>query len=168
MKTIVVDEPYQTGYQYSLVVPAGKDFEPEFRPQLSPQQMLELGIFGGAYFTEPPSEFPNQWFKRVQFSATGDTDKNLNYFKVTAGQSHDEWVKKGWIYFEDPLGWFLWYCRYYQGRRIHGEDKRQIQRWKNMRRHIAQLTSSCEKGDLSCRPRQRQALLHWAYDSRIL
>jgi len=43
---------------------------------------------------------------------------------------------------------------------------RQIKRWKAIQRHIAQLTKNCRKGDFSCRPKQRQALLHWAYDSR--
>ena len=46
------------------------------------------------------------------------------------------------------------------------EDARQIKRWKAIRRHIAQIEKHCERGDFFCRPRQRQALLHWAYDSR--
>jgi hypothetical protein len=49
-----------------------------------------------------------------------------------------------------------------------GEDERQICRWKALRRHIAQLRRACEPGDVWCRPRQRQALLHWAYDSRLM
>ena len=69
---------------------------------------------------------------------------------------------------DDPRGWFQWYCRYYQGRRMAREDERQIGRWKAMRRHLAQLRRGCEPGDRWCRPRQRQALLHWAYDSRLL
>jgi hypothetical protein len=65
-----------------------------------------------------------------------------------------------------PRGWFQWYCRYYMGRRMPDEDGRQIKRWKAIRRHVRQLQLACEPGDLSCRRRQRQALLHWAYDSR--
>lgn len=167
MKIIKVNDYYQQGYQYALHAPSGKNFNPEFKPQLTPKQMLHLGIFGGAYFTKPPKEFPPDWFAGVVFSKTGKSDKNLNYFKVNASQSLQTWQKKGWIYFEDPLGWFLWYCRYYQGRRIEEEDARQINRWKNMTRHIAQIKKSCNPGDLSCRPRQRQALLHWAYDTRL-
>ena len=73
---------------------------------------------------------------------------------------------KGWIHSDDPRGWFQWYCRYYMGRRLSAEDRRQIKRWKAMRRHVRQIERHCEPGDLLCRARQRQALLHWAYDSR--
>jgi hypothetical protein len=48
------------------------------------------------------------------------------------------------------------------------DDERQIKRWKAMSRHIGQLRKHCFKGDLNCRRKQRQALLHWAYDSRKL
>ena len=166
MKSIVVNEQYQTGYTYSLTEPVGKNFSDEFHPQLTPEEMLKLGIFGGNYFSVPPNEFPAEWFEGVEFSKIGTSDKELNLFRVNASQSLVVWQQKGWIYFEDPKGWFLWYCRYYLGRRITREDARQIKRWKNMQRHITQLINSCQKGDLQCRPRQRQALLHWAYDSR--
>lgn len=166
MKTISVDEEYQSGYRYSLSEQSGKNFDPEFKPQLSPKEMLQLGIFGGNYFYERPKEFPADWFEGVELSDT--PDKKRNYFGVMASQPLSEWQKKGWIYFEDPKGWFLWYCRYYMGRRIAEEDARQIRRWKNMRRHVAQVEKFCRPGDHSCRRRQRQALLHWAYDSRKL
>lgn len=168
MNTIEVDEEYQSGYKYILSEKPGKNFRPDFEPQLTPKQMLSLGIFGGDYFIEVPNEFPANWFSGVAFSKTGKSDKNLNYFKVNASQPLKVWQQKGWIYPEDPKGWFLWYCRYYLGRRIEDEDDRQIKRWKNMRRHITQLQNSCDAGDENCRPRQRQALLHWAYDSRTL
>jgi hypothetical protein len=164
-KMIKVDEAYQTGYSYTLTEPEGENFDAEFTPDLTPSQMLKLGIFGGDYFNEVPDEFPKSWFKDVELSPKG-AKKELNYFKLNASQPLSVWQKKGWIYFEDPHGWVLWYFRYYRGRRIKEEDKRQIRRWKAMKRHIGQVKKSCEQGDMLCRPRQRQALLHWAYDSR--
>lgn len=165
MKVIRVDEAYQSGYQYTLTQPMGKNFDPKFEPEISPSEMLHLGIFGGDYFNSVPNEFPKEWFNGVQLSP-GEAHKELNYFKVNASMSLAEWKRKGWISEEDPKGWFLWYCRYYAGRRIPDEDQRQITRWKNMRRHLSQIQKFCQNGDLTCRPRQRQALLHWAYDSR--
>lgn len=165
MKRIHVDEQYQSGYEYNLTEPVGKNFRDDFTPDLTPAEMLKLGVFGGDYFNEIPDEFPSSWFDGVALSQIG-ADKSLNFFKVNASQPLSEWQRKGWIYEEDPKGWFLWYCRYFTGRRIPEEDDRQIRRWKKMRRHINQLKNSCQPGDLSCRPRQRQALLHWAYDSR--
>jgi hypothetical protein len=162
-----VDEAYQEGYRYILVEPEGKHFDPAFEPQLTPQEMLKLGIFGGNYFTEPPREFPEDWFTDVRLSQNG-AHAEWNYFGVNASQPLAVWQKKGWIYFEDPKGWFLWYCRYYRGRRIPEEDTRQIKRWRAMRRHIAQLQRQCRPGDSSCQPKRRQALLHWAYDTRTL
>ncbi len=164
MKQVIVDEQYQTGYTYPLTALPGKDFDPLFTPDLTPKQMLQLGIFAGNYFHEQPDEFPADWFEGVELSAV--PDKIRNHFKVLASQPIKEWERKGWIYPEDPKGWFLWYCRYYMGRRIPEEDRRQIRRWKNMRRHASQVQKYCQPGDEHCRPRQRQALLHWAYDSR--
>lgn len=168
MKKVVVNESYQTGYEYALIQPAGKNFSSDFMPELTPKQMLQLGVFGGDYFQDVPNEFPADWFEGVRLSGTGIADKQLNYFKVNASQPLSVWQKKDWIYFEDPKGWFLWYCRYYQGRRIPNEDQRQIKRWRAMRRHVAQVQHACQPGDVSCHTRQRQAILHWAYDSRIL
>ena len=146
----------------------GSNFAEDFKPDLTPSEMLKLGVFGGDYFTEITSEFPEEWFENVKLSQGKGADKSLNYFRVLASQPLKVWQLKGWIYEEDPLGWFLWYCRYYMGRRINSEDARQISRWKNMKRHVSQLQSRCIQGDVSCQPRRRQALLHWAYDSRIL
>lgn len=165
-RIIVVSEEYQTGYTYTLSEPEGRHFHPDFKPELTPKEMLQAGIFGGDYFRVVPKEFPADWFEGVELSQTGTADPALNFFKVNASQPLAVWQQKGWIYFEDPKGWFLWYCRYYRGRRIPEEDKRQIKRWRAMRRHISQIQKSCQQGDWSCRSRQRQALLHWAYDSR--
>lgn len=162
-----VHEQYQTGYTYECTEPEGKHFAPHFTPDLTPKQMLQLGIFGGDYFNEVPKEFPAEWFAGVELSPKG-AHAAWNYFKVNASQPLRVWQQKGWIYFEDPKGWFLWYCRYYRGRRIPEEDARQIKRWHAMRRHITQLQRQCSVGDETCQPRRRQALLHWAYDSRKL
>lgn len=140
-------------------------FDPRFRPDLGPQEMLELGVFGGLYFSDKPKEFPKSWFTKAKLSPDGKPHKELNYFGVNASQPLSVWRAKGWINPQDPRGWFQWYCRYYLGRRS-SDDERQIRRWLRMRRHIMQIKKNCRGGDSMCRPRQRQALLHWAYDSR--
>lgn len=137
----------------------------DFKPDLTPKQMLEMGVFGGVYFTGDEKEFPKSWFKKAKLSPDGEKHAELNYFKVNASKPLKYWQKKGWIREQDPKGWFQWYCWYYIGRRSL-DDERQIARWKAMKRHVAQVEKNCERGDLGCRPRQRQALLHWAYDSR--
>lgn len=164
-KIIIVNDKMQKGYRYVLTEKVGKNFDPLFRPDLTPQEMLELGVFGGKYMTDCTNEFPKSWFKNAKL-ADGKADKNLNYFGVIASQSLKVWKEKGWIYKDDPRGWFQWYCRYYMGRRIIDEDERQIKRWRAMVRHVSQIRSKCQIGDYSCNRRQRQALLHWAYDSR--
>ncbi len=164
-KKVVVNDKMQKNYVYFLTEPIGKNFHPDFKPELTPKQMLELGVFGGKYMTDCVNEFPKDWFENAKLNPDFH-DPKLNYFGVNASQPLSFWRKKGWIYHEDPRGWFQWYCRYYMGRRIPFEDERQIKRWKNMKRHISQIKRNCKKGDLSCRPKQRQALLHWAYDSR--
>ena len=141
------------------------DFYKIFEPQLTPKQMLELGVFGGSYFGKQIDEFPKSWFKNAKISKNFDI--NLNRFKVKSGLSRIHWIKKGWIYKEDPLGWFQWYCRFSIGRRIPHIDKVQIKRWKNFIRHGKAIKKNCEKRDLSCRRKQRQAILQWAYDPYI-
>jgi hypothetical protein len=164
-KTVTVNDKMQRGYRYTLTASAGRNFDPEFRPDLTPAQMLRLGVFGGKYMTDCRKEFPASWFTRAKLAKTA-RDTSLNYFGVGASQPLSVWRKKGWIYRDDPRGWFQWYCRYHMGRRIPDEDARQIGRWKAIRRHIRQVQRNCEPGDVTCRKRQRQALLHWAYDSR--
>jgi hypothetical protein len=155
----------QRDYRYTCVAPPGRDFDPEFRPELTPKQMLALGVFCGKYMTDTRDEFPASWFSGAKL-ARGKRDCRLNFFGVDASQKLSVWREKGWLHPDDPRGWFQWYCRYYQGRRMPEEDRRQIKRWKAIRRHVAQIRNNCEPGDLDCRRRQRQALLHWAYDSR--
>ncbi len=162
---VVVNDRMQQGYRYARVAPVGRDFAPEFKPELTPRQMLGLGVFCGKYMTDTRGEFPANWFARAKLSPHG-RNCALNFFGVDASQSLSVWRAKGWIHPDDPRGWFQWYCRYYMGRRMPAEDQRQIRRWQAMRRHIRQIQRNCEPGDLSCRRRQRQALLHWAYDSR--
>ena len=158
----------QHGYTYECTEPVGKNFDPEFNPDLTPKEMLAMGIFGGIYMRDCVDEFPADWFTHAKFAPAGVHKQiaELNYFKVLASQSLTEWIRKGWISKHDPRGWFQWYCRYYMGRRIPDEDKRQIRRWKAISRHMAQVHKNCRVGDVQCRPRQRQAILHWAYDSR--
>lgn len=139
----------------------------DFRPELTPAEMLGHGVFGGWYFEGDIAEYPHPWFENAKLSPSG-FDVRLNCFGVASGQSREIWRNKGWITPEDPLGWFQWYCRYTVGRRIPGVDRFQIDRWKAFgRRHIPQVRKNCDPGDIACRPRQRQALLQWAYNPFI-
>ena len=165
MRIFTVNDRMQQGYEYALTEAEGRNFHPEFRPELTPAEMLHLGVFGGKYMTDCRDEFPASWFERAKLSA-GNRNPSLNFFGVHASQPLSVWRAKGWIHPDDPRGWFQWFCRYFRGRRM-ADDARQVGRWKAMRRHVRQIERACEKGDLFCRPRQRQALLHWAYDSRL-
>jgi len=163
---IIVNDLMQQGYVYYLTVPEGRNFHPDFRPELTPKELLALGVFGGKYMTDCRAEFPADWFKAARLCSERH-DPELNLFGVNASQPLAVWRAKGWIHHEDPRGWFQWYCRYYRGRRSE-DDERQIRRWRAAARHIGQLKKTCRRGDCACRPRQRQALLHWAYDSRTM
>jgi len=165
-KVIVVNDRMQSGYEYTLTAPAGRAYAEGFEPQLTPPQLLRMGVFGGKYMTDCRDEFPRSWYARARLAPEG-RDPTLNYFGVNASKPLSYWQEKDWVHPDDPRGWFQWYCRYYRGRR-HEDDERQISRWRAMRRHIAQIRNNCEPWDMSCRRRQRQALLHWAYDSRNL
>ena len=161
---VKVNDKMQKNYVYWRTKPIGREFRPGFKPQLTPKQMLKLGVFGGKYMNDCKKEFPASWFNKAKLSPRRH-EASLNYFGVNASQPLSVWQEKGWIYEEDPRGWFQWYCRYYSGRRC-ADDLRQIGRWRAVRRHVAQLKKHCARRDLDCRRRQRQALLHWAYDSR--
>ncbi len=164
-KHVTVNDRMQKGYRYERVAAPGRGFDPEFQPELTPAQMLRLGVFSGKYMTDCQREFPKSWFTRAKL-ARGKRDPSLNFFGIDASKPLSEWHRKGWLFADDPRGWFQWYCRYYRGRRLQQDGRRQIKRWKAFRRHIGQIKKNCEPGDLLCRRRQRQALLHWAYDSR--
>lgn len=166
MKKIIVRDLMQDGYTYERSEPEGKQFDPEFKPDLTPKEMLELGVFGGKYMTDCRGEFPASWFSHAKLCHERH-DPTLNFFGINASQPLSVWRAKGWIHPDDPRGWFQWYCRYYMGRR-HPDDARQIKRWKAIRRHVGQIAKNCRRGDVHCRSKQRQALLHWAYDSRKL
>lgn len=147
-KIVKVNDKMQKNYHYVLTEPIGKNFDPQFKPNLTPKEMLELGVFGGRYMRDCQKEFPKDWFLKARLHKEGAPghDKKLNYFGVDASQPLSIWRKKGWIYKEDPRGWFQWYCRYYIGRRIPAEDAKQIKRWKAIKRHITQVKKIAEPG----------------------
>lgn len=162
---ITVNDKMQRGYNYVLEAPMGEDFDDGFKPCFAPQEMLEMGVFEGKYCNDCKNELPKDWFLHARVCDVADPA--LNYFGVKSRQPLSVWQEKGWIIGPDPRGWFQWYCRYYLGRRIEAVDAAQIKRWRAFSRHAGQIKANCKPGDLICRPRQRQALLQWAYDPFI-
>jgi len=162
---VKVKDKMQSGYSYVIAAPAGKNFAPDFKPHFSPKEMLKLGVFEGKYCNDCRGEFPEDWFAEAKTSTV--PDPGLNFFKVKSRLPLSVWRQKGWIIGPDPRGWFQWYCRYYLGRRLPEIDALQIKRWKAFARHAGQIRANCFPMDLDCRPRQRQALLQWAYDPFI-
>jgi hypothetical protein len=132
-REILVNDRMQKGYRYLRTEPAGKNFSPDFRPELTPKQMLALGVFGGKYMTDCRGEFPASWFAGAKLSPERH-DPKLNCFGVKASKPLSYWVAKGWIHPDDPRGWFQWYCRYWMGGAA--PRRRQIGRWKAMQRHM--------------------------------
>ena len=163
---INVFDKMQQNYSYTLQEPEGENFSPLFHPELSPKEMLELGVFEGKYLTDCQNEFPKDWFLNAKLSPE-KPDISKNYFQIKSRQNLTVWKQKGWILEPDPRGWFQWYCRYYLGRRIEPIDAIQIKRWHSFKRHKAQLEKNCFPLDTCCRKKQRQALLQWAYNPFI-
>lgn len=165
--TIRVHDKMQKNCSYVLDAPVGKKFHPEFTPEVTPAKMLKLGVFEGRYLNDCTGEFPREWYEGAMNKLSPEKpNPKLNCFKIKSRQSLTIWRQKGWILPGDPdvRGWFQWYCRYYLGRRDPVLDERQIKRWRAFRRHAAQVKKNCMKGDITCRPKQRQALLQWAYN----
>lgn len=169
-RRITVNDKMQSGYSYILTAPIGRIFESDFKPELSPAQMLALGVFEGHYLNDCQEEFPTEWFEEASEKLSLEKpDETKNCFGIKSRLPRSEWLKRGWIlpFDPDPRGWFQWYCRYWLGRRLPDIDQRQIKRWSAFTRHRAQIIKNCRPGDLNCRKRQRQALLQWAYNPFI-
>ena len=163
---IKVNDKMQRVYSYVLIARYGRDFAKDFKPFYTPQKILKMGAFEGKYLNDCRKEFPKEWFKNGKFSP-GKADPSLNYFRIKSRQSLREWRRKNWILKPDVRGWFQWYCRYYIGRRIPKIDRIQINRWKAFKRHVGQIKANCKAKNIKCRPKQRQALLQWAYNPFI-
>lgn len=74
MKKVVVSDRMQRGYVYWRIEPIGRHFDPAFRPDLTPKQMLALGVFGGRYMTDCRAEFPASWYARAKLCAGRASD----------------------------------------------------------------------------------------------
>lgn len=176
-------------YSYVLEAEPGSDFAAGFRPALTPAEMLFMGVFEGRYLNDCTDEFPREWFLYALGAGTlaEKADLECNYFKVKSRQPLSVWKENKWAprrgrhvkedegrailadskQNPDERGWFQWYCRYWLGRRIPALDAIQIGRWRSFTRHVGAIKARCARGVLSCSPRERQALLQWAYNPFI-
>jgi hypothetical protein len=183
---ITVWNKMEKRYSYTLAVDPGTQFAPEFKPYATPGEILALGAFEGKYLNDCLLEFPAEWYWQAILAdklRPGEADVSVNFLGVDSRQPLQFWVDSGWVpgghhkgmhpELSDPKinpderGWFQWYCRYWMGRRIPVLDRIQIQRWSAFTRHSGQIKAHCTKGDLDCRPRQRQGLFQWAHDPLI-
>lgn len=167
---IEVNDLMQSNYSYRLARDYGDISDLDMEPDLSPSEMLAMGVFEGKYLNDCMDEFPREWFanalKQGKLSPEG-ADPSVNFFGIKSRQSLQIWLENGWIpqIERDPdvRGWFQWYCRAYVGRRIPELDKIQAKRWRAYKRHLGQVVKNCNIRDFSCRPKQRQGLLQWGY-----
>ena len=142
-----------------------KDWDASFGPSYTPMEMLDEGIFEGIY-THAIEGIPAKYKSHKNVIGDKGPDVEINKFKVKSRQSLKEWQKKKWTTKLSPLGWWEWYIKYFEGRRDEKEDKLQISRWNSyVARHQGQIKANCKLGDLNCRPKQRQGLLQWGWDS---
>ena len=93
-RAVIVNDRMQRGYRYELTAPIGRDFDPEFAPELTPRQMLELGVFGGKYLTDCARRIPRQLVPRAKLSPQ-HRDRTLNFFGVDASQPLSVWRAQG-------------------------------------------------------------------------
>ena len=59
------------------------------------------------HYLDCNKEFPKSWFRSAKLSKVKDI--NINFFQVDASLPLKEWVAKGWIFSEDPRGWFRYW-----------------------------------------------------------
>ena len=146
--------------------PTNPTWHPDFAPSYTPKEMIDLGVFEGIY-THAIEGIPQDWLNSPKVLPRGATpNPELNHYGVKSRQSLKEWKEKGWTSVHSPLGWWQFYCLYFLGRRIPEEDEIQIRRWKQfVARHQAQIEKSCRLDDPQCRPKQRQGLLQWGWNS---
>ena len=95
-RRVAVNDLMQQGYVYLLTEPMGGNFHPDFHPELTPKEMLALGVFGGKYMTDCREEFPADWFVGARLNHERHAPE-LNFYGVNASQSLAEWRRKGWI-----------------------------------------------------------------------
>jgi len=163
-----------------------KDY-PEFRPNLTPNEIFKLGSFGGTYWRPISSaitgkkyknqhlKYPKTWWEGIPEDHLtrkwDDYDISINKYGVKVGTTLEFWEEKEWIKKHHPYGWVQWYCDFYNGKRSQ-DDKRQIQRWirtagpnSRFRRVLINLINknNAKYDDFSISPKIRQTLQHWGY-----
>ncbi|GAA5825862.1 hypothetical protein JCM11251_000030 [Rhodosporidiobolus azoricus] len=123
---------------------------PEFKPNMSPEEIIRQGSFDGGYFRpvkskksgrelhEDWTDLPSEWYDgldtsmyltRPELVTPAEIATSINKWQAKMGQGYSDWEKNGWIVAEhDARGWFQWYCRFFLGRRCD-DDARQVGRW---------------------------------------